>query len=54
MMASSADITGATGGINGGMPYLRANVPLTFVTITLPSYTMTYGGTVPTITSACP
>jgi len=38
--------------INNGMPYLRANVPLTFVTITLPSYTMTYGDTVPTITSA--
>ncbi|PKO92016.1 MAG: hypothetical protein CVU16_07565 [Betaproteobacteria bacterium HGW-Betaproteobacteria-10] len=41
-----------TPGINNGMPYLRANVPLTFVTITLPSYTMTYGNTVPTITSA--
>jgi filamentous hemagglutinin family protein len=39
-------------GINNGMPYLRANVPLTFVTITLPSYAMTYGDAVPTISSA--
>jgi hypothetical protein len=37
--------------INNGMPYLRANVPLTFLTITLPSYSMIYGNTVPDISS---